>query len=120
MIYKLLINIVIFSHLSFIIFVVLGGFLLLVNKKWVLVHFPAVVWGASVEFMNLYCPLTPLENWLRKLGGEHAYHSGFIEKYLLPIVYPNELSRKVQIFLGLSVVAINISIYLFVFLHKKE
>ena len=120
MIYRISIDLVIFSHLCFIVFVVFGGFLLLVNKKWALVHFPAVVWGTLVEFLDLYCPLTPLENWLRKIGGEYVYHVSFIEQYLLPIIYPHELTRELQILLGVSVVAINICIYLFVFLHKKR
>ena len=120
MIYRISIDLVIFSHLCFIVFVVFGGFLLLVNKKWALVHFPAVVWGTLVEFLDLYCPITPLENWIRKIGGESVYHVSFIERYLLPIIYPHELTRELQILLGVSVVAINICIYLFVFLHKKR
>jgi hypothetical protein len=104
----------------FILFVLLGGFLSLINKRWVFVHLPAAIWGAIVEFKGFLCPLTPLENWLRKKGGYSVYEGDFIENYLLPILYPSTLTKKVQIALGSLVIAINLCAYLLVFVKSKR
>jgi len=74
-------------------------------------HIPVAVWGAWIEFSGRVCPLTPLENRLRIAAGEAGYSGGFIERYLIPVVYPDELTRWVQIFLGVGVVAINLVVY---------
>lgn len=102
---------VLLLHLLFIAFVVAGGLLVL---RWPLaaaVHLPCAAWGAIVEFTGGICPLTPLENHLRSLGGEASYHGGFIEYYLLPLVYPPGLTPRVQVLLGSAVIVINLAIY---------
>lgn len=111
MIYALLADAVLLLHLAFILFVVLGGFLLRRCPRLVWLHLPAAAWGAYVEFASRPCPLTPLENRLRLLGGEAGYQGGFIEHYLLPVVYPEELTRGLQIALGLGVVVVNLAAY---------
>ena len=94
-----------------ILFVVLGG-LLVLKWRWIgFVHVPAVVWGALIEFQNWLCPLTTLENRLRKAGGAAGYPGGFVEHYVIPVVYPPGLTRNVQIALGLAVLAVNICVY---------
>jgi hypothetical protein len=114
MIYQILADIVLVIHLLFIVFVVAGG-LLVMRKRWVAwLHLPAAVWGALIEFMGWYCPLTPLENDLRQLAGQSGYEGGFIEHYLLPVIYPDGLTREIQLMLGTIVVVINLAIYIYV------
>jgi len=109
--YQILADSVVLVHLVFVAFAVFGGLLVLRWKRVVWVHVPAALWAALVEFAGWYCPLTPLENWLRAKAGEAAYRAGFIEHYILPVLYPAELSAGVQMILGGAVVAINILVY---------
>ena len=110
---------VILTHVAFIVFVLFGG-LLAFRWRWVpLVHVPAVVWGAAVEFFGWMCPLTPLENVLRRAGGDAGYSVSFIERYLIPLVYPAELTRELQFALGGAVVAVNAVVY-FLVLRRVE
>ena len=112
-------DLVILVHTSFIVFVLLGG-LLAFRWRWMpLAHLPAVVWGAAVEFFGWVCPLTPLENLLRRAGGGAGYSVSFIERYLVPLVYPAELTRELQFLLGGSVVAVNAAVY-FLVLRRVE
>lgn len=111
MIYALLADVVVVLHLAFVIFVVLGGVLVLRWKRIAWVHLPAAVWGALIEFGGWICPLTPLENWLRVRGGGTAYTSGFVERYILPVLYPAALTRELQLVLGGLVIAINVTVY---------
>ena len=114
MLYRFLADAIIIIHLIFILFVILGGFLALRNKRWSIVHLPAALWAATIEFKGWMCPLTPLENWFREKGGNSIYQGDFIEHYLLPIIYPADLTRELQIIFGLSVVIINIAVYIWV------
>jgi len=98
-------------HAMFIVFAVLGGFLALWRPWVALLHLPAMAWAAYVEFSGRICPLTPLENQLRALAGERGYSGGFIEHYILPVMYPAGLTRDVQLVLGAAVVAINLIAY---------
>ena len=98
-------------HLAFILFVVFGGLLALRWRRVVWLHVPAALWGAAVEFTGRICPLTPLENRFRLASGAPTYHSSFIAHYLVPIIYPADLSREMQIALGLMVVVLNAAIY---------
>jgi len=111
MLYQMLADSVVLVHLVFVAFAVFGGLLVLRWKRVVWVQIPAALWAALVEFAGWYCPLTPLENWLRAKAGEAAYRAGFIEHYILPVLYPAELSAGVQMILGGAVVAINILVY---------
>jgi len=98
-------------HLLFVVFVVAGGFLLLRWPKIAWLQLPAAVWGASIEFSSGICPLTPLENHLRALGGEAGYSVSFVERYLMPILYPANLTVPIQIVLGGLVVVVNLAAY---------
>lgn len=75
------------------------------------VHLPAVVWGSLVELTGWICPLTPLENRLRMAAGDSAYGGGFIDRYIMPIVYPPGLTRGMQLVLGIAVVVFNLVVY---------
>jgi hypothetical protein len=111
MMYPLLADLVLIVHLAFVVFVLCGG-LLVLRWRWIAwLHLPAAVWGAVVEFTGWICPLTPLENWLRAQAGQTGYRSDFVAYYLLPVLYPGDLTRDVQIMLGTAVLAINISVY---------
>ncbi len=111
MAYWLAANLVLVLHFAFVCFVVLGGFLVFRRPRLAWLHLPAVIWGAAVEYLGWFCPLTPLENYLRRSAGQEGYPGGFIEHYLLPLLYPGELTREVQIVLGTLVVVVNLAIY---------
>ncbi len=111
MFYHTAADVVVVVHLAFIVFVVFGG-LLVLRWRWVAwVHLPAVLWGALLELCGWMCPLTPLENWLRRASGAAGYAGGFVERYVLPIVYPATLTDEVQVALGLLVCVVNAIIY---------
>jgi hypothetical protein len=94
-----------------VIFVLCGG-LLTLKWRWIAwLHLPAALWGAIVEFTGWICPLTPLENWLRAQDGEAPSSSDFIAQYLLPVLYPGDLTRGIQLLLGTVVVALNAAVY---------
>lgn len=106
-------------HLSFIIFVVLGG-LLLLRWPWLMwAHVPAVAWGAWVEFSQTICPLTPLENTLRSAAGESTYEGGFIDNYITPVIYPPGFDTGTGLILGAAVLVINIFFYILVFRRQN-
>lgn len=112
MLFQTVADLVVLVHLAFIVFVVLGGALAL-RWRWIpWLHVPAVLWSALLECCGWMCPLTPLENWLRRAGGTSEYSGGFVEQYVLPIVYPAALTREVQVALGLLVCLVNAGIYL--------
>ena len=107
MIYRLLADLVFLAHLAFVLFVVLGGIAVWWRPKLAWLHLPAVAWGALIEFAGWICPLTPWEQSLRRLAGEQGYSGGFVEHYLFPLLYPEGLTRDVQIVFGVLVLAIN-------------
>lgn len=109
--YGLLADVVVVVHALFIVFAVLGGLLALWRPWIALVHIPAALWGAYVEFSGRICPLTPLENRYRDLAGEAAYSGGFIAHYITPLIYPEGLTREIQLWLGIIVAAINLLAY---------
>ncbi len=120
MIYRILADVVVVLHIAFVLFVVIGGFLVYRWPRVIYAHIPVAIWGALIEFVGWVCPLTPLENHLRKLGGEAGYAGGFVEHYLLPILYPHALTRNVQIALGVFVVACNVLAYTLVVRRGKR
>ena len=104
-------DLVVLLHLAFILFVVLGGLLVLRRRRLMWLHLPVVVWGAAIEFVGWVCPLTPLENRLRAAAGEAGYSGGFIEHYLIPLIYPEGLTRELQWLLGALVLLVNALVY---------
>ena len=111
MAYGLAANLILVLHLGFVFFVVLGGLLAIKWRRLAFLHIPAVVWGALIECQGWICPLTPLEQRLRQAAGQGGYAGGFIEHYLLPVLYPGQLNREMQIVLGALVIVINITLY---------
>jgi len=108
---KLIADALVLFHLGFIFFVILGGFLVLRWRFIIWVHIPCAIWGALIEFAGWICPLTPLENNLRISAGSLGYSGGFIEEYILPVIYPSEMTRLIQVALGTGVILINICAY---------
>ena len=111
---------VVLLHLAFIAFVIGGAALLWRWPRLVVLHVPTVLWGAYTEFSGTICPLTPLENRLRALAGDEGYRGGFVEHYLLPLIYPEALTREVQLVLGLFVVTINVALYAAWFITRRR
>mgnify|MGYP000513051202 CR=1 FL=1 len=107
-------------HFSFILFVVLGGLLVLKWRRLIWVHLPAATWGAVVEAMGWICPLTPWENHFRQMAGQEGYSGDFVSRYLLPVIYPADLKHDLQLALAVFVVIINIVIYIFVYRTRRE
>ncbi|THF61125.1 DUF2784 domain-containing protein [Pseudothauera nasutitermitis] len=109
---RLIADLLLMLHLAFIVFVVCGGLLALRWPRAAWAHLPAAAWGAVVELGGFICPLTPLEDRYRRLAGQAGIDGGFIEHYLLPLIYPAGLTREIQIGLGLFVVVLNLALYL--------
>ncbi len=102
---------VLLTHLGFIVFALLGG-LLGLRWRWApLVHLPAVAWAAYVELAGRMCPLTGLENALRRAAGDSGYSESFVEHYLLGVIYPDGLTRQIELGLGIFVLVLNVAIY---------
>jgi len=107
------------THFGFVIFVVLGGLLVLRWPRFIWVHLPCAFWGALIELTGCICPLTPLENWLRQTAGSEGYSGGFIEHYVIPVLYPIGLTRPIQIGLGVAVVVMNLAIYAWILRGRR-
>ena len=114
MFHQSLADLVLVLHVTFIVFVLFGGLLAFRWRRAPVVHVPAAAWGAAVEFFGLVCPLTPLESMLRRASGGTGYSESFIERYLVPILYPAELGRGLQLILGTFVLVVNVVVYIFV------
>ena len=104
-------NAVLLLHLLFICLVMLGGLAVSRWPRFALIHVPAAVWGALVEGMGWYCPLTDLENALLRKAGETGYAGGFMENYLMAVIYPDGLTRETQLRLAGAVVLVNAATY---------
>src|SRR5262245_15587994 len=104
MIHRILADAVLIIHLTFVLFVLLGSFIVAHWPRFVWLHVPAFAWGVYIEFSGNFCPLTPLENWLRVRGGEEGYSGGFIEHYITSLLYPDGLTRRVQFVFGAIVI----------------
>jgi hypothetical protein len=113
--YRFLADAVVVVHVGFVLFVVAGGFLVLRWPRAAWIQIPAALWGVVVEWSGWFCPLTPLENWLRAHGGATGYEGGFVERYLVPVLYPASLTRTAQIALGAAALAANLIAYALVF-----
>ena len=118
--YGLLADAVLLAHAAFVAFVVLGGLLVLRWPRLAWIHLPVVAWGAGIEFAGGICPLTPLENHLRTLAHEQGYAGGFIEHYVFGLLYPEGLTREVQVMLGLGVLALNGAVYAWLWYRRRQ
>lgn len=120
MIYRGLADLVLVVHLGFVLFVVLGGLLVLRWPRLAWLHVPAAVWGVLIEYTGWICPLTPLENSFRTRGGEAGYSGGFIQHYIQAVLYPAGLTRSTQIALGSLALLVNVTAYGVVIAGKRR
>ncbi len=111
MLYRFMADLVLVAHLAFVAFVALGGLLVWRWRRLAWIHVPVALWGMAISYVGFTCPLTPLENWLRKLGGRAGYQGGFIEHYVTAALYPAGLTREAQLVLGTAVLALNLVVY---------
>ena len=118
--YALLADLVLMLHAAFIVFVVLGGLLVLWRRRLAWLHIPAAAWGILIEFRGWICPLTYLENDLRAAAGGSGYAGGFIDHYLAPLVYPAALTHGTQILLGLAALLVNVVLYVLVWCRLRS
>lgn len=118
--YNVLADAIVVTHFLFIAFVISGGLLVIRWPRLVFLHLPAAVWGAAVEIFGWICPLTPLENHFRDLGGDASYSGDFIAKYLIPIIYPENLTLSIQQVFGVLVIIINIIFYIVALCKNKH
>jgi small-conductance mechanosensitive channel len=118
--YRFLADTVTVVHIVFVAFVLLGGFFALRWRRVAWLHGPAALWGVLMEWAGWVCPLTPLENWLRLKGQGQGYGGGFVEHYLVPVLYPAALSTGIQFVLGALVIAVNILIYGYVIQARRR
>ena len=109
--FHFLADLVVFLHAAFVLFVLLGGMAVLRWRRLAWLHLPAALWGAMIELGGWICPLTYLENHLRRMGGGTGYGVTFIERYLEPLLYPLGLTRHTQLVFGLSALLLNLAIY---------
>lgn len=118
--YRILADVLVLLHLAFVLFVVAGGFLALRRPRILWLHAPAAIWGVLIELQGWICPLTPLENRLRRLGGQAGYEGGFTEHYVVPLLYPAELDRSLQVWLGILVAGLNLCVYAWIIARHRR
>lgn len=119
MIYRFLAELVLVFHFCFVLFVALGAVLMLRWPSVLWLHLPAFIWGILVQCFFWTCPLTPLENWLRQLGGQSGYAGGFLDHYISSVLYAN-VTRQFQAALGLLLIGLNVLIYWFVLRRRQR
>ena len=118
--YELSADLTLIIHFAFILFVIFGALLFFASVKIIFIHIPALIWGSYIELANSICPLTYLENWLLHKANLTTYSEGFIQNYLVPIVYPMSLTKDLQIYLGIILIVVNIIIYGFIISKLKK
>ncbi len=120
MIARIAADVVMLLHFAFILAAAFGGLAVLVRVRWMWAHLPIVAWATLVSFADWVCPLTPLENRLRRAAGNAGYDGGFVEHYLVPIVYPQNLPVRVGLISGIGVLVLNAAIYAVVWRRQRR
>ncbi len=120
MLSKLLADLTLILHLVFILFALFGGLLVLCRRWMFWIHLPVLLWASLVNLAGWTCPLTPIENALRSLAGQAGYSGGFVEHYIMPLVYPAIMSRDIEIISGFLVLVWNGLVYAFVMFRRRR
>ncbi|KFI07506.1 DUF2784 domain-containing protein [Massilia sp. BSC265] len=120
MVYRFLADAVLLLHLGFILFVVFGALLVLRRPRLLPLHLLAAAWGFGIEVLGAICPLTYVENHMRLLAGGSGYSGGFIDHYLLPLIYPGEMTRGLQLGLAAGVLIINGVLYAWILRTRRR
>ena len=118
--YRLLADLVVVFHFATVLFVVAGGVLVVWRRRLAWVHLPVVAWVVFAECFHHLCPLTYLENWLRAQGSGGTYQGDFVAHYIMPVLYPDGLTDRMQIVLGIGVFVINATLYVIAFRRKPS
>jgi len=117
---RLLANLILVFHFTFVAFSVLGGFLVLWKRCVAWLHVPSVLWSSLVNLFRHVCPLTPLENRFRRLAGQAGYEGGFVQHYIAPLVYPGGMPRRLELVAGFSVLIWNAFVYALVVALRRR
>lgn len=120
MLYQLCADLIVLFHFAFILFVIFGGLTVFRWPKLAWLHVPIVLWAIGIECAGFICPLTPLENFFRTRAGEGGYDGGFIEHYIVAIIYPQGLTRQIQFILAALLIVTNLSFYLLMLRRKRD
>ena len=118
--YELAADLTLIVHFAFIIFVVFGALLFFVSTKIIYVHVPALIWGIYIELTHSVCPLTYLENWFLQKANLTTYSEGFIQNYLVPVVYPMNLTDDLQTYLAIVLIVANMLMYGLIISKSKK
>jgi hypothetical protein len=118
--YEFAADLTLIVHFAFIIFVVFGALLFFVSTKIIYVHVPALIWGIYIEITHSICPLTYLENWFLQKANLTTYSEGFIQNYLVPIVYPKNLTEDLQTYSATALIVANMIIYGLIISKSKK
>ena len=118
--YEIGADLTLIAHFAFIIFVVFGALLFFVSTKIIYVHVPALIWGIYIEITHSICPLTYLENWFLQKANLTTYSEGFIQNYLVPIVYPKHLTDNLQIYFAIVLIVANMIMYGLIISKSKK
>ena len=119
MLFAALAFVTVLFHLSFILFVIFGGLAVARWPRLLPLHLACAAWGAYVALANRICPLTPLEKWFRRQAGQSGYHGGFLEHYMLAVIYPTGLTAVTQQALGVVVIVLNVAVYAWLWRRRK-
>ncbi|HZW13675.1 MAG TPA: DUF2784 domain-containing protein [Noviherbaspirillum sp.] len=114
MLYHLLADLILVLHLAFVAFAAFGGLFALRWPRVLWLHLPALLWGVVVQWANLICPLTPLENNLRLSAGEAVFAGGFIERFVSGVLYPEHLPLELRYVIGFMLLVVNVAVYAYV------
>lgn len=118
--YEIAADLTLIIHFAFIIFVIFGALLFFVSRKIIYAHVPALIWGIYIELTHSVCPLTYLENWFLNKAKLTTYSEGFIQNYLVPIVYPSNLTNNLQTYLAIVLIIANVVIYGLIISKQKK
>lgn len=102
---------VLLLHLAFVLFAVFGGLWVLRRPRATWLHLPAMAWAIWVVAAHRECPLTTIENRFRHAAGQAGYDGGFIEHYLLPLIYPPGLTAAQQTAVAIAFAVWSLAVY---------
>lgn len=119
MLYRVLLETIISAHFAFILFIVFGALLALRWRWTIFLHLPTVAYGLIIELFNINCPLEPLEIWLRDLSFESGFANGFLEPYLIGLIYPPGWNQSFGNLMAALLLGFNLLVYWFVFFRRR-
>jgi hypothetical protein len=95
--YDVLTSVILVLHFTFVVYVVLGGFLAWLWPRAIWPHLLAAAWGLAIAAERVECPLTWAEDWSRRQAGEAGVSDGFIDRYIEGVLYPERYTLLLQV-----------------------